>query len=63
MSSFGVAVGVGEGVGEGEVGEEEEMREKHVAAQLPVEGRGRATVWRRDSVDARWIWTVGDEPC
>lgn len=61
MSSFGVAVGVGEGMGE--VGEEEEMREKHVAAQLPVEGRGRATVWRRDSVDARWIWTVGDEPC
>lgn len=58
MSSFGVAVGVG--VGEGV---EEEMREKHVAAQLPVEGRGRATVWRRDSVDARWIWTVGDEPC
>lgn len=56
MSSFGVAVGVGVGV-------EKEMREKHVAAQLPVEGRGRATVWRRDSVDARWIWTVGDEPC
>lgn len=51
-------------LGEGDVeGEEsgDEMREKHIPVQLPVDGSGRGTVWRRDSVDARWIWTVGDE--
>lgn len=52
MSSFGVGAGAEEG---------DEMREKHVPVQLPAEGSGKATVWRRDSVDARWIWTVGDE--
>lgn len=54
MSSFGVGVATGEG---------DEMREKHVPVQLPVDGSGKGTVWRRDSVDARWIWTVGDEAC
>lgn len=57
MSSLGVEVQVGVGLDVDATGQ------KHTLPQLPVEGGGTATVWRRDSVGARWIWIRGDGGC